>query len=153
MNVVLREVTASDLPILFEHQRDPEAARLVPTVPRDREAFFAHMEKTSRDPVAIRRAIVVEGEVVGMVGQFERDGVPEVFYQVAREHWGKGVATAALAALLAEVRRRPLHARAAKRNPGSVRVLQKCGFAITGEDRYTPEGLDLDVEEFVFTLL
>jgi RimJ/RimL family protein N-acetyltransferase len=30
--------------------------------------------------------------------------------------------------------RRPLHAAVAKHNVGSIRVLEKCGFAVVGEE-------------------
>jgi hypothetical protein len=39
--VRLREVTEADLPILFERQRDPEAARMAVFPSRDRQAFLA----------------------------------------------------------------------------------------------------------------
>ena len=40
--VRLREVTEADLPILFEHQSEPEAARMAIFQSRDQEAFLAH---------------------------------------------------------------------------------------------------------------
>jgi acyl-CoA synthetase (AMP-forming)/AMP-acid ligase II len=43
-------------------------------------------------------------------------------------------ATRALAELLAEVPGRPIHARVADHNLGSIRVLAKCGFSIVGEE-------------------
>lgn len=45
------------------------------------------------------------------------------------------MATAALTALLREVRSRPLHAQVAKSNVASLRVLERCGFSIVGESR------------------
>lgn len=53
----------------------------------------------------------------------------EVGYWVARELWGGGIATAALAGLLLVETRRPLYAGVA----GSLRVLEKCGFAVCGD--------------------
>jgi len=63
-------------------------------------------------------------------------------YWIGREFWGRGVGTAALAAFVAEVKERPLHAFVAKHNVGSIRVLEKCEFVpspehdpnIAGED-------------------
>jgi RimJ/RimL family protein N-acetyltransferase len=43
---------------------------------------------------------------------------------------GAGVATAALAAFLMIVEERPLFAHVAEHNVGSIRVLEKCGFAL-----------------------
>ncbi len=55
-------------------------------------------------------------------------------YWIGREYWGKGIASAALADFLDVVEDRPLHARVAKHNAGSIRVLEKCGFARCGEN-------------------
>lgn len=49
------------------------------------------------------------------------------------------------------VKTRPLFARMAKHNIGSQRVLEKCGFKVTGEDKYVKNGKD-EVEELVFRL-
>ena len=65
---------------------------------------------------------------------FERSGRREVGYWLGREHWGRGVATAALRAFLGEERTRPLHAGVLPANAGSLRVLEKCGFDVVGED-------------------
>jgi RimJ/RimL family protein N-acetyltransferase len=49
------------------------------------------------------------------------------------------------------VRARPLHAHVAKHNAASIRVLRKCGFAISGEARLS--GADGGQgEEFILTL-
>jgi RimJ/RimL family protein N-acetyltransferase len=47
---------------------------------------------------------------------------------------------------------RPLHARVAKHNLGSLRVLAKCGFSIVGEDHW-PSGIGPDdVGEYILRL-
>jgi RimJ/RimL family protein N-acetyltransferase len=58
------------------------------------------------------------------------DGHHHVGYWVDRSHWGKGIASQALALLLGEVDRRPLFASVATSNAASMRVLQKCGFVV-----------------------
>ena len=65
---------------------------------------------------------------------FEREGRREVGYWIGRDHWGRGVATAALVAFLGEETTRPLHAGVEPQNGGSLRVLAKCGFAVCGEE-------------------
>jgi RimJ/RimL family protein N-acetyltransferase len=65
---------------------------------------------------------------------FERDGRREVGYWLGRDHWGRGVATAALVAFLGQERTRPLYAGVLPANGGSLRVLEKCGFSVLGED-------------------
>lgn len=49
-------------------------------------------------------------------------------YWIGKQYWGKGIATEALLNFLPKLKVRPLYARAAKENPASIRVLEKCGF-------------------------
>ncbi|MFI5363731.1 MAG: GNAT family N-acetyltransferase [Elusimicrobiota bacterium] len=151
MDILLREVADGDVPVFFEHQTDPEAIRMVAHVPRDKDAFTAHWVKIGRDPAVSQKAIVFEGKLAGYVGSFERNGKREVCYWLGRDFWGKGIATAGLRAFLDEEKRRPLWALAAKRNPASARVLEKCGFKIVGEDSYA-NALGERIEEFVLKL-
>ena len=53
-----------------------------------------------------------------------------------KEYWGKGIATKTHAEFLAYVKIRPLYAHVAKHNIGSFRMLQKCGFKVSGEDKF-----------------
>jgi RimJ/RimL family protein N-acetyltransferase len=64
--------------------------------------------------------------------------------------WGKGYATRALARVN---RARLMSARAAKDNLGSLQVLEKSGFKITGEGKGFANGRGAEVEEYVLTLL
>jgi RimJ/RimL family protein N-acetyltransferase len=50
------------------------------------------------------------------------------------------------------VKIRPLHARAASDNVGSMRVLEKAGFRITGTDRGFARARNAEIEETVFRL-
>ena len=79
-------------------------------------------------------------------------GECEVSYWIARRHWGRGIATAPLRRFVAEQTQRRLHARAAKDNAGSIRVLQRCGFVVCGEGRALAEARGVDVDEWVFRL-
>ncbi len=134
MTSVLRDVIESDLPIFFEHQRDPEATRMADFPARDREAFDAHWERVLADPALTAKTIVFEGQVAGNIGSWEQDGRRLVGYWLGREFWGKGLATQARAELVEELSTRPLYAYVAKTNAGSIRVLEKCGFARSDED-------------------
>ncbi len=151
-NVVLRDVTAGDLPIFFEHQLDPEANQMAALTPRDRQAFMAHWTKLVADETVAKQTILVDGQVAGNVVSFDRLGEREVGYWIGRQYWGKGVATKALAAFLDQVRARPLYARVAKHNIASVRVLEKCGFTIAGEDKGDANGRGPEVDEWILTL-
>jgi RimJ/RimL family protein N-acetyltransferase len=133
--VRLREVVPDDLPMHFAQQRDPESTRIAAVAPRDRPAFDAHWRTILEDPSVVVRTVLADGTPVGSVLSFLRDGRRHVGYWIAREHWGRGIATAALGALLDEVRERPLFATVAAGNHGSRRVLERCGFRPVGEER------------------
>jgi len=128
---VLRDVTEEDLPVFFEHQSDPEAIRMAVWPPRERDAFFEHWRRIMSDDDLIAKTIVSGDEVAGNIGSFERDGKRYVGYWLGREFWGRGLATKALAELVAELDR-PVYAEVAATNVGSVRVLEKCGFQLVG---------------------
>jgi RimJ/RimL family protein N-acetyltransferase len=153
--VTLREVIASDLPIFFAQQLDPVANRMAAFTakdPTDEERFAAHWAKILGDATTINRTVLVAAEVVGHVACFEQFGEHEVTYWLGREFWGKGIATAALAALLREVSIRPLHARAASDNLASIRVLEKCGFVIVGADRGFANARGAEIDEAILRL-
>ena len=109
---------------------------------REQEAFITHWAKVRREPSNITRTIVCDGEVAGNIGSWIAEDQRLIGYWIGREFWGRGVATAALAAFVAEVKERPLHAFVARHNFGSMRVLEKCQFvrspehdpSIAGED-------------------
>jgi|RhiMetdeSRZDD1v2_1073273.scaffolds.fasta_scaffold34847_5 RimJ/RimL family protein N-acetyltransferase len=131
--VTIRPVREDDLPVLFEHQRDPEANAMAAFPARDREAFMHHWKKILSDETLLAQAIELEGRLVGNVGSFEFEGHREVGYWIDRAFWGRGVATRALAAFLRVETRRPLFAGVVPHNIGSIRVLEKNGFEPTGE--------------------
>lgn len=145
--IILREVTDSDLPILYEQQLDPEATAMAAFPSRDKEAFYAHSKKIMADESKIFKAILFDDQLAGSIFSWEMEGNREVGYWLGREFWGKGIATQALAEFLKIVTTRPLSAHVAKHNIGSRRVLEKCGFTVIEDDSYTnPAGVV--VEEF-----
>ena len=148
MNVELRPVEPDDLPVFFEDQADPVAAAMAVFAPKDREAFDAHWARILRGEGNVVRTVELDGDPVGNVVSWEHDGQRHVGYWISRAHWGKGVATAALTAFLDVVRTRPLHADVVTSNPGSIRVLEKCGFRRVSAPTVGADG----VEELLFRL-
>ncbi|MFI7607388.1 GNAT family N-acetyltransferase [Micromonospora sp. NPDC049366] len=151
----LRPVRDDDLPVFYRLQRDPVAVRMAAFTaedPDDHAEFAAHWQRIRTDPAIVNRTITVDGAVVGYVAAFPVGEQTEVSYWIDRECWGRGYATVALAALLREVPQRPVHARAAKDNHGSLAVLRKCGFVVRGEDRGYAAGRGHEVEEYVLEL-
>ena len=139
--VILRDVAESDLPILFEHQSDPEANRMAAFPSRDWDAFMAHWAKVLANDAVWKKAIVFGESVVGNIGCWEQGGEQLVGYWIDRQHWGKGIASRALRLLVREVPIRPLFAHVAKHNLSSIRVLEKCGFTVCGENKGGDDGI------------
>lgn len=132
--VLLRHVTAADLPILFEHQRDPEANQMAAFTAREREPFMEHWARIRANAAVTVRTILCDEQVAGNIVCFEESGKQEVGYWLGKEYWGRGIATQALRAFLKIVPQRPLYAFVARHNAGSRRVLEKCGFALDSEE-------------------
>ncbi|GAA1368531.1 GNAT family N-acetyltransferase [Streptomyces beijiangensis] len=155
METTLREVEDADLPVFFGHMSDPESNRMAAFTaedPTDRARFDAHWAKIRADAGIVNRTVLADGVVVGHTAVYGEPGEREVTYFIDRAYWGKGVATAALRSLLEIVEERPLHARAAADNAGSRRVLEKCGFLVTGHERGFANARGEEIDEVVLTL-
>lgn len=153
--VQLQDVRESDLSIFFEHQLDSTANNMVAFTskdPADREAFLKHWMNILANQNILKKTILYNGCVVGDILNFEQFGNQEVSYWIGKQYWGKGIATDALSKFLHEINVRPLYARAAKDNIASIRVLKKCGFAITDEDKGYSNARGEEVEEYILKL-
>jgi RimJ/RimL family protein N-acetyltransferase len=129
--VPLREVRSEDIPVFYEYQADPEASALAGVPSRDREAYEAHWAKLRADPHTLLRTITTDdGAVAGQLLSFPREGVREIGYWLAREFWGRGIATAALAEFLRLVPERPVYGVVNEANVASCRVLERNGFVL-----------------------
>ena len=149
-DVRLRAIADADLPTLFEQQLDPAANHMAAFThpdPADRAAFDAHWAKIRADPTVTQLTILVDGAVAGWVGSYGPPDEPEVTYWLGREFWGRGLATQALRQFLAIQTQRPIYARAAQDNLGSVRVLEKCGFQHLGVERGFANARGAEIEE------
>ncbi|MEV5613235.1 GNAT family protein [Streptomyces sp. NPDC052225] len=166
MEISLRDVQDADLPVFFAQMNEREGIRMAAFTaadPTDRASFEAHWARIRRDPSVVARTVVghtvvgrtavgQDGEILGHASVYGPRGEREVTYWIGRQYWGRGAATAALRALLVLVPERPLHARAAADNAGSMRVLERCGFVATGRERDFANGRGEEVEEVLFAL-
>ena len=150
--VQLRDIIETDLPIFYEQQLDPEATHMASFPSRDHDAFMAHWTKIMADESIQLKTILFNGEVAGNIVCFEQLREREVGYWLGKEYWGKGIATQALEEFLKTIETRPLYAHVAKHNIGSRRVLEKCGFTITREDRFFSEVFGKNIDEFILML-
>jgi len=135
-DVTLREVREGDLSIFFEQQLDSDATRMAAFPSRSRDAFMAHWMKSIAKGDCTLRTIMFHGKVAGNIVCWDESGECRIGYWLGKEFWGKGIATEALSRFLELLEVRPLHARAARHNIASLRVLEKCGFTIFGEDTF-----------------
>lgn len=139
----LRRTTYADLALLHAFELDGASNDLAGTKPRDWNTFRARWEQILADPNGdvtrvTPRVICADGLVVGSVNISPDQEADSIGYWIAREQWGRGIATAGVALMLQEFTRRPLYATAAGHNIASIRVLEKNGFAITTRQN-TPE--------------
>lgn len=142
----LRPWRPDDLDALVRHANDPDVARNL----RDRfphpytrahgVAFLAAVVEPHRD---WRYAIEVDGEACGGLGihpgEADERIRAEVGYWLGKAHWGRGIVTAALRAVVP----RAMQAFALERvfagvfsaNPASMRTLERAGFQREGVQR------------------
>ena len=153
--VTLRATRAGDLDALFAFEQNGEAVRMAaftPPDPTDRAAFDAHWRRLLRDPGIDARTIRADGAIVGSVARWFEDDVAEITTWVDPEHWGEGIATRAMRLFLDALRERPVRARVAADNAGSIAVLEKLGFRQVGTETSFANARNADIEERIYRL-
>ena len=162
--LLLRPGWREDAPHLFEAIADESIVRNLATAPwpyrfADAETFLAR-ERDARDAACLI-FLRTEGapRLVGGIGfgpMPGRVGVREFGYWIARPYWGRGLATEAGRALIANardtLRLKRLDAGHFLDNPASGRVLEKLGFRPTGATvrRYSAgRNAEAECREFV----
>jgi RimJ/RimL family protein N-acetyltransferase len=139
--LLLRPGWGEDAPALAQAIADETIVRNLSSAPwpfalRDAEAFLA----APRDPVLPSLLIFertdAEPVLAGSCGLGRRpSGAVELGYWIARNHWGRGIATEAGQALVAIARTLGIARLEASHfldNPASGRVLEKLGFQPNG---------------------
>ena len=140
-HVSLRPTSLADVPLLFAFELEAAGNERAGAKPRSWDAFEKRWSEILADPVAARvtpRVILADGLLVGAVNIAPYEGADSIGYWLTQDHWGRGIATRAVALMLAEYSRRPLYARAAAFNTPSLRVLEKNGFRVLARG-WTPE--------------
>lgn len=145
--LILRGLRLTDAARVAQFTADPDVARMVTSVPQPQmpiaaEGFILiHLARAplGRDFVF---AIDLPGEgLIGLIGLHRKHGAGfELGYWIGKPYWGQGYASEAAAALLdAAQDLGPIVAGHYADNPASGRVLEKIGFAYTGEveDRFS----------------
>ncbi|MES1200821.1 MAG: GNAT family N-acetyltransferase [Pseudomonadota bacterium] len=139
--LVLRRPEARDATRVACFLADQGVSRMVASVPHPYPPSAAEgwlMLLRARRGLGHDHVFAVElpGDgLIGMIGAHRKEGdLFEVGYWIGRPYWGEGFATEALRGFLAEATRLgELEAGHFEDNPASGRVLEKAGFAYTGE--------------------
>jgi [ribosomal protein S5]-alanine N-acetyltransferase len=155
-NLSLTKTEKDDLYTLFQFQLDAEARYAAAFTSKDTSDEKAYIEKYSpflTDPSIHMRTIRVNGEIVGSIAKFVMDGEVGITYWIDKTCWGQGIATAALTAFLQLEQARPIYARVAFDNYGSQKVLEKCGFVKTGQDKGFANARQAEIEEYIYKRL
>ena len=154
-DITLPKTVIKDLDTLFLFQLDEEANRLAAFTakdPSDKNAYIEKYAKHLADPTINMRTIKANGEIVGSIAKFMMHGDAGITYWIDRKFWGSGIATAALTQFLKMEQARPIYAGVAFDNYGSQKVLGKCGFIKTGEDKGFANARQAEITEYIYTL-
>ncbi|MBQ4580701.1 MAG: GNAT family N-acetyltransferase [Clostridia bacterium] len=159
--LTLRRARMSDAADIYRYAQDPEVARHVLwEVHRsifETRSYVRFLLYQYRNGLPGSWVIVLKENkrVIGTIGYMTcnaDNSTVEVGYSLAREHWGKGLMTEALAAVIDETfRTLKLHRIEAMHftdNPSSGRVMEKCGMQHEGHmrERINCKGVFRDVE-------
>lgn len=136
----LRALRMSDASRIAQLCGDPSVATMILRAPLPYLEIAAEgflMTLSARKPLGHDFVYAAElpGEgLIGMIGAHKAGEAFEVGYWYGRPYWGHGFATEALGAFLSEAKKLgALLAGHFADNPASGRVLEKGGFAYTGE--------------------
>jgi ribosomal-protein-alanine N-acetyltransferase len=164
--LTLREITRDDAPAFFELRTHPEVTKYADRFPPESideiHAFLDRIFEGIKNNTSIAWAISLKGsnEFIGTVN-FHRT-IPEhhraeIGYQLFSEHWGKGIMSEAVRAVIAYgFNTMKLHSIEAQVNPGneaSINLLKRNGFV---QEAFFRENFYFDgkfIDTPVFTLL
>lgn len=136
--IVFREVAPSDADCIYQSWGQfPENFKRTTARPFENvEDARQYLDDLFSTPDSIALHIVWRGNVVGMVKAVVVKHRAQVGYIIHRPHWGRGLATIGVHEVVSRLELRPaiqrVWATCALDNPGSVRVLEKCGFEREG---------------------
>ncbi len=162
---VLRNWSPDDLPFLVRYADNPRVAAGLrdgfpsPYTTADAERFLAMA--TSPAGRNLLLAIEVDGQACGGIGIHPLEDVyrktAEIGYWLAEPYWGRGIATAAVRALVPLAFGRydlaRIQAGIFSNNPASMRVLEKCGFVREAVHRNAVTKNSVTMDEVMYVCL
>jgi len=161
----LRPMTETDLGFTYRLFSDPETNRYSSydglATPEDAVRMYkGYLRPGFEDHFRVALELRETGEAVGTMGLYkysERDRRAELGYDLLRSHWGRGIMSEAVGALLGygfgELGLDRVEATVDPLNLRSVRLLERLGFTLEGRmrERYWYKGGPHD--ELVYGLL
>jgi RimJ/RimL family protein N-acetyltransferase len=134
--LILRRARAEDLPAMHEVLRHPAAMRYWSSLPHatmdETREWLGRMitaDRSESDDFIVE----LEGRAIGKAGCYR---LPEIGYILHPDHWGRGLATEALTAVIGHLfADHPIEALRADidpRNERSIALLTRLGFTISG---------------------
>jgi ribosomal-protein-alanine N-acetyltransferase len=164
--LVLREIVPSDAEDLFRIFSDEETLRYWSCRPYtsvdQASSLIESIAKQVREDTGIHWGITLRGNgrLIGKCGYNEwrrahRRG--DISYIIAREHWGKGVVSEAMGAVInygfGHMNLHSIEAGVTPGNDGSTRVLERFGFRLEGHLRESFLAEDVFVDSLIYSLL
>ena len=132
LEIALRPWREEDAPRLAELVNDKRVlANLAATMPFPyTERNAAEFITRTQQPGSLQFAVTVNGEPAGNIGATERESEFELGYWIGQAYWNRGVATGAVALILAKIRptAKRIKAHVFAFNPASAKVLYNNGF-------------------------
>jgi len=144
--LVLRQLQETDAVQLSKLAGDKDISRMTGTIPHpypllSAEFFLMLNQQSYKRGLCYNYAITRDGgELMGVTGLFYRGNTSEIElgYWLGKPYWGHGYITEANQALIHQgyevLKLSHIHAGVFSDNPASLRVLEKLGFKLTGED-------------------
>lgn len=146
--LLLRAMTAEDIPALVKYANNPKIAERVLNIPypyREHDAIF-RMSKVLQGfnrntHFSFAMILTAAQELVGEIGLYPmpENKQGQMAYWVAEPYWGRGLASEAVAAVLAfgfsALSLDLIFAECKRDNLGSIRVLEKNGMRAVGTGR------------------
>jgi len=113
---------------------------------------------TKKKPNEFSLAITLDNKIIGSMGSgtidYENNST-EIGYWIGKEYWGKGYGTKALNLFIKELNKKHklkrIVARSATFNPGSYKILEKCGFKLEGTQKKVIKGKTKYHDLFVYS--
>lgn len=160
--LLLRPWQDDDAPLLYRYASDPDVGPRAGWAPHQSVEESLHIIQTVfRNPTTWAIIRKEDNLLVGAIGYGPscdchlpaREGEPTVGYWIAKPFWNQGLCTEALQLLIAHLRQQntlsPFKGEPERvfpslisghfiDNPASGRVMEKCGFVLTGDICYDP---------------